>query len=75
MTAEHITSDRDLLRQVEEAIAQLPRAQRSVLILRAQNGMESADVCRILGISYSNMRVLLQRARQTLRLRLGDILG
>ncbi|MBI1236216.1 MAG: sigma-70 family RNA polymerase sigma factor [Alphaproteobacteria bacterium] len=75
LTAEHIVSDRQLLAQVEQAISQLPPAQRSVLILRTQSGMEAADICRILGISDSNMRVLLHRARQTLKQMLGEFPG
>lgn len=75
MTAEHIVADRDMLEHVEQAILHLPPAQRSVLILRAQRGMESADVCRILDITDCNMRVLLYRARQTLKSRLEGVLA
>ncbi|MBU0643426.1 MAG: hypothetical protein KJ731_05075 [Alphaproteobacteria bacterium] len=41
----------------------MPQAQRSVLILRGQQELNAVEVCRILGISEGNMRVLLRRAR------------
>uniref|UniRef100_UPI003565384F RNA polymerase sigma factor n=1 Tax=Phaeovulum sp. TaxID=2934796 RepID=UPI003565384F len=67
MTAERIVAGRSLLQHVNAAIETLPPAQRAVLVLRAQQGLEAAEVCTILGISDGNMRVLLHRARLAIR--------
>jgi RNA polymerase sigma-70 factor, ECF subfamily len=49
------------------ALAQLPRRQREVVLLRDVEGLESAEVCDTLGITEGNQRVLLHRARSRLR--------
>jgi RNA polymerase sigma-70 factor (ECF subfamily) len=48
---------------VQHAIDQLPANQRGVILLRDVEGMSSGEVCNILAISESNLRVLLHRAR------------
>lgn len=67
MTPERQVAGRDLLEHVEAAIESLPPAQRAVLILRGQQEMDGIEVCKILGISEGNMRVLLHRARVAVR--------
>ncbi len=67
MTPERVVGGRQVLTHVSEAIDQLPPAQRAVLVLRGQQGLDAAEVCDILGITDSNMRVLLHRARFSLR--------
>ena len=54
-------------------IAQLPAGQRAVLVLRGQQNLDAAEVCDILAITDSNMRVLLHRARFSLRQALDQI--
>ncbi len=49
------------------AIDDLPVRQRDVVLLRDVEGLSSADVCEVLGISEGNQRVLLHRGRSTLR--------
>lgn len=49
------------------ALAQLPPRQRVVVTLRDVQGYGSEEVCAILDISAANQRVLLHRARATLR--------
>ena len=52
------------LRQVVEA---LPASQRAVISLRDIAGWTSDEVCRQLGISEANQRILLHRARSKVR--------
>jgi RNA polymerase sigma-70 factor, ECF subfamily len=52
---------------VERAIEQLPPAQRAVISLRDVEGWPSEDVCNALGVTETNQRVLLHRARSKVR--------
>ena len=60
---EALLSHEDFLRCLEETISMLPEIQRSVLTLREYRGLEMEQICTILSISASNIRVLLHRAR------------
>ena len=60
---------------LEAEIARLPDAQRTVLTLRDVEGLEAEEVCVLLGISASNQRVLLHRARAKVRLALEGYLA
>jgi RNA polymerase sigma-70 factor (ECF subfamily) len=53
--------------KIKESLHELPAGQREVLVLRDVDGLEAADVCELLGISDSNQRVLLHRARTRVR--------
>ncbi len=61
--------------RINEAIAALPPAQREVITLRDVQGFGSDEVCNILGVSESNQRVLLHRARSKVRRALSEYLG
>ncbi|TCO77842.1 RNA polymerase sigma factor [Chromatocurvus halotolerans] len=65
--AEHAVEsllERDSLQQcLEKHIAALSEDQRSVLALRDIQQMPVEDICNILQLSHSNLRVLLHRAR------------
>jgi RNA polymerase sigma-70 factor (ECF subfamily) len=52
---------------IAQAIAGLPDRQRRVIELRDVEGWESTEVCESLGLSPENQRVLLHRARSTVR--------
>ena len=60
----------DTLDRVRDAVALLPPNQRQVMVLRDIDGWTSAEVCNVLGLSQTNQRVLLHRARAKVRLAL-----
>lgn len=63
---EHLLSQetRDVIRR---AIESLPPNQREVITLRDVQEWASDEVCNVLGISETNQRVLLHRARAKVR--------
>jgi RNA polymerase sigma-70 factor (ECF subfamily) len=65
----------ETLDKVAEAIASLSGAQREVITLRDVEGWTSAEVCNHLGISETNQRVLLHRARAKVRRALEEYLA
>jgi len=59
--------DRETLRVVMGAIAELPDAQQTVIRMRDVEGFSSEEVCDALSVSEGNQRVLLHRARSRVR--------
>jgi RNA polymerase sigma-70 factor (ECF subfamily) len=57
----------ELREHIEAAIEKLPPNQREVIVLRDVEGWTPGEVCNMLGISESNQRVLLHRARVRVR--------
>jgi RNA polymerase sigma-70 factor, ECF subfamily len=57
----------ETLGQVRQAIEGLPPSQREVITLRDVAGWTSQEVCNTLGITETNQRVLLHRARTKVR--------
>jgi len=53
--------------QIAMAIEALPSHQRTVISLRDVEGWTADEVCHVLGISETNQRVLLHRARSKVR--------
>jgi RNA polymerase sigma-70 factor, ECF subfamily len=60
--------------QVAAAIDALPETQRQVISLRDVEGWSADEVCNVLGLSETNQRVLLHRARTKVRAALDDYL-
>lgn len=60
---------------IEAAIATLPPAQREVITLRDIEGWSSVETCNALGITETNQRVLLHRARAKVRRALEETLS
>ena len=58
---------RETLLQLDRAVSALPSRQRQVVTMRDVVGMSAEEVCAALGISATNQRVLLHRARAALR--------
>jgi RNA polymerase sigma-70 factor, ECF subfamily len=57
----------ETLDAVERAVATLPPNQQAVLSLRDLEGWSAAEACNALELSETNQRVLLHRARATVR--------
>jgi RNA polymerase sigma-70 factor, ECF subfamily len=57
----------EALAVVEQAVALLPPAQRAVVSLRDIAGWDADEVCEVLGLTATNQRVLLHRARTKVR--------
>lgn len=62
-TPEALLSQDELRQCLEHTLLSLPQLQRSVLILRERQGLALEEICNLLEISLSNVRVLLHRAR------------
>jgi RNA polymerase sigma-70 factor, ECF subfamily len=60
----------EVLEIVQRAIEELPPMQRVVITMRDIAGCAADEVCRILDISEGNQRVLLHRARASVRAKL-----
>jgi RNA polymerase sigma-70 factor, ECF subfamily len=65
----------ETLAHVRAAIAKLPPVQRLVISLRDLEGWESDEVRNALGLSQTNQRVLLHRARTRVRAALESYLA
>jgi RNA polymerase sigma-70 factor (ECF subfamily) len=67
VTPEQSLLSQELKAHTEAAIEALPPSQRQVLTLRGVQGWTAEEVCSILGITDTNQRVLLHRARSKVR--------
>ncbi len=60
--------------QVRRAVRTLPPKYREVVVLRYLEGLESAEICRLLKISANAMQVRLSRAKRQLQNSLGELM-
>lgn len=61
---EALMSESQLAGCLEQAITELPDMQGATLNLKEKQGLSLKEICNILEVSESNVRVLLHRARQ-----------
>jgi RNA polymerase sigma-70 factor, ECF subfamily len=66
-TPERLALAAETRAMMEAAVAALPPAQRAVLVLRDEDGLETEEICNLLGLTVTNQRVLLHRARTRVR--------
>jgi len=57
----------EMMAVVQKEVERLPRAQQLVITLRDIHGLDAFEVCNTLGVSETNQRVLLHRARAKVR--------
>ncbi|WP_228141613.1 RNA polymerase sigma factor [Marinobacter sp. X15-166B] len=67
-SAERLLENGALQDCLDKHLSALPENQRSALILYEAHQHKSNDVCNILAVSASNLRVLLHRGRQKILL-------
>jgi RNA polymerase sigma-70 factor (ECF subfamily) len=60
---EELLSSEQMADCLNSTIKQLPELQAATLSLKEQQGLAFSDICNILQVSESNVRVLLHRAR------------
>jgi len=65
-TPEELLSNDDLMACIKMVMEQLPEQQRAALLLKLFDGLSLDEVCNILDVSSSNVRVLIHRARHKL---------
>lgn len=61
--------------EIDAAIAGLPEAQRTAVVLYSYESMPYEEIAEVLGTSVSSVKSLLFRARSTLRGKLSHLLG
>jgi RNA polymerase sigma-70 factor (ECF subfamily) len=66
-TPEDLASRGELARALEAAIDALPAQHRSAFVLRYVEGLDGAEAAAWLGVTETNLRVLVHRARLMLR--------
>lgn len=68
-------SAKAVAQQIRAAVDALPDGPRHVVLLRDVEGLDSGEVCELLGISPGNQRVLLHRGRARVREAIAHQLG
>lgn len=71
---EGLLLSQETLNIIRESIEKLPENQRLVITLHDMEELSAQEICNILGISETNQRVLLHRARARVRQTLEDYL-
>jgi RNA polymerase sigma-70 factor (ECF subfamily) len=70
LSPEELLRDAELRRALDAAIARLPEALRAAFLLRDVEGLSTAQAAEAIGVTETNLKVRLHRARLLLRERL-----
>ncbi len=71
-SAERLAMDTRLSGPLERALARIPERQRAALLLAELHELSGVELAEILGVSHVAARALLTRARESLRIALGE---
>ncbi len=66
--------DQETSARVRRAVQGLPQKYREVTVLRYLQGLDTQEICELLGLTVNAMQVRLNRARKKLKEHLGDLL-
>ncbi|MHC4517140.1 MAG: RNA polymerase sigma factor [Planctomycetota bacterium] len=72
--AQIVAIDAERFSRVRKAVRALPAKYREVVVLRYLQGLETAEICRLLGITTNALNVRLNRARERLKSDLSELL-
>jgi len=64
---QRLIESRELREAIKDCMGGLPAPQREVFVMRDMQDLETEEVCKILGVTRTNMFVLVSRARGRLR--------
>lgn len=64
--------DQESFAGVRRAVQTLPQKYREIIVLRYLQGLETEEICSLLGITANVVQVRLNRARKRLKEQLGD---
>ena len=64
---QRLIESRELGEAIKDCMGDLTVPQREVFVLRDMQDLESEEICKILGVTRTNMFVLIYRARGRLR--------
>ena len=70
-----IVGRRDMERQVNSALRELPTNQRAAITMCHYQGLKNAEAAEVLGVSVEALESLLARGRRAMRARLAAIAG
>jgi len=72
--AQIVAIDAERFSRVRQAVRALPTKYREVVVLRYLQGLETAEICRLLTITANALNVRLNRARERLKGDLNELL-
>jgi RNA polymerase sigma-70 factor (ECF subfamily) len=66
--------DEETFAKVRGAVQVLPQKYREVVVLKYLQGLDTPEICELLGLTVNTMQVRLNRAKKRLREQLGDLI-
>ena len=70
---DNLVNNKDIKKSILISIQSLPPNQKEIIILRDIEDMDLQEIAKITGLNQGNIRVLLSRARKTIREKLNTI--
>ena len=62
-----ILEQKEFFSQLQKCLENLPKRMARAFVLREMDGLSTAEICKVMGVSESNSWVILYRARMALR--------